>query len=290
MEQRGFSLIEVLITLILSTSISLALLKQQWQITRLRIQIQQQNSTWLHEHNQREQGFGLLECLIGTMLALTMLSILLQQYVQIKFQTELARQAMQTESRVDRVLELLKNSGHQAGFTPCLPIGDLQSFDHRNGRNLQAIRIDKLGNSKLILQRMTHFIPALAHRQANHFTLNASWKSKSHNPVIIADCQHAEVLDQYQIKAQSIQFFHTLKYIYHPPIYIGEWLSESFWVKPNLNGQPALFYQAHQQAEELSSDIQILQSVMVTKRQKHFLQIWIGKKQVIPYFIRLYHV
>lgn len=290
MEQRGFSLIEVLITLILSTSISLALLKQQWQITRLRIQIQHQNSAWLDEHNQREQGFGLLECLIGTMLALTILTILLHQYVHIKFQTELAKQAMQTESRLHTVLELLKSSGHQAGFTPCLPIGELQSFDHRNGYGLQAIRIDKLSNSKLILQRMTHFIPAFAHSQANHFTLNALWKSKSHNPVIIADCQHAEVLDNYQIKAQSIQFFHTLKYNYHPPIYIGQWLSESFWIKPNLNGQPALFYQAHQQAEELSSDIQTLQAVVVTKQQNHFLQILIGKEQLISYFIRLYNV
>lgn len=292
MEERGFSLIEVLVTLILITSISLALLKQQWQISRLRIQIQQQNLTWLQEHNHKEQGFSILECLIGMTIALTILTIFMQQYVQIKQQTELSRQNIQQLSRMQTVLQILENSGHQAGFTPCLPIAHLQTFDHRNGQTLQAFHLEIAESFKLTLQRMAHFVPVLSHSESHSFTVLDQWRPRAHVPLIIADCQHAEVLDGYQIKSNAIQFFQNLKFKYHPPIYLGEWLTESFWVKPNLTGKPALFYQVHQQAEELWTDVQKMQAYVETKRPYPLLHISfdIAKDKPISYLIRLYHV
>ncbi|MGV3740034.1 MAG: PulJ/GspJ family protein [Gammaproteobacteria bacterium] len=292
MEERGFSFIEVLVTLILITSISLALLKQQWQISRIRMQIQQQNLSFLQKHNHKEQGVSILECLIGMTIALTILTVFMQQYVQIKQQTELSRQNMQQFSRMQIVLQILENSGHQAGFTPCGPLAQLQTFDHRNGQILRALNLEKVESFKLTLQRMVHFIPVLNHSESNSFTLLDQWRPRVHTPLIISDCQHAEVLDGYQIRFNTIQFFQNLKFKYHQPIYLGEWLAESFWTKTNLSGKPALFYQMHHQAEELWTDAPKMQAYVENKQPYPLLHINldVATDRPISYLIRLYHV
>lgn len=291
MAERGFSLVEALVALFLSTSISLALLKQQWQISRLHIQIQQQCITWLQIHNRTEQGFSILECLLGLTLLLGLMSMLMQEYVQIKQQIELNRHHLQQLSRMHTLLTMLESSGHQAGFTPCLSIRQLQSFDHRSGQSLQALNIENTKTCKLILQRMKHFVPVRSHSVANQFTLLDHWRAKPQVPVMIADCQHAEVLDQYQIQSQSMQFLQKLKYHYQSPIYIGEWLTESFWVNSNVSGKPVLFYQSHQQPEELWTDVQSIQGWVDNTRSKRILHLNIdlGKGPIMTYLIRLYH-
>ena len=292
MDERGFSLVEVLVAVFISTSISLALLKQQWQISRIRIQIQQQNINWLQTHNRNERGLSILECMLGMTLALSLLHLLLQHYLQIKQETAVTRENLQQIARMQTVLPLLENRGHQAGFTPCLPIDHLRNVDHRNGQSLKAIIIENTPFFKITFQHMAHFVPVAAPMAENQWTLVEHWRPKSQVPIMIADCQHAEVLDKYQIQGQTVRFLQKLKYHYQPPIFVGEWQRESFWLQRNLQGKSALFYQAYQHAEELWTGVANMQGFIETQRGRVLLHITLGFDQdpALTYLIRLYHL
>lgn len=293
MKVRGFSLIEILVALLLVISISLALLKQQWQINRFRIQIQRQNANWLSDSNQREQGMTILECLLGLALSLSILAILLQQYVQIKQQTYLAVQAMTHTSRLQTILSTLRRKGHHAGFAPCLPIADLNTFDHRTGQSLQPLEIQKQPTTKLSFFGMSpRFLPVLPAVRLGKFKLLRKWGVSSKHPVIIADCQQAEVLDTYHIVGHTLQFNKALRFTYHHPIYIGEWLSESFSIKKNAQGQYSLFYTQNHHSEELEPDIGNMQWALVKHRSSSVLRLNLEHAPEKPFlfYIRMYHL
>ena len=109
--------------------------------------------------------------------------------------------------------------------------------------------------------------------------------------MIIADCQHAEVLDAYQIGPHSIQFSQALHYTYHPPIYLGEWLKESFYIAVNHNGQNSLFYQQNQHVDELMSDLQGISGYLEISQQKRWLHLNLdlGHGNAVPLLIRMVH-
>lgn len=293
MKVRGFSLIEILVALLLVISISLALLKQQWQINRFRIQIQRQNTNWISDSNQRERGMTILECLLGLALSLSILAILLQQYVQIKQQTYLAVQAITHTSRLQTILSTLRRKGHHAGFAPCLPIAYLNTFDHRTGQSLQTLEIQKQPGTKLSFYGMSpNFLPVMPASHFGKFKLLGRWGVQLNHPVIIADCQQAEVLDTYQIMGHTLQFTKALRFTYHPPIYIGEWLSESFSTKENARGQYSLFYTQNRHAEELVTDIGNIHWALEKHRSLSVLRLSLehATEKPFTFYIKMYHL
>ncbi len=274
MRERGFSLTEVLVALLLMTSISLALLKQQWQINRLRMQVQRQNLLWLQESNQREQGLTLLECLLGLTLALLLMTFVMQQYLHIKQQSDLAVQTMTQSSRLQTVLDMVRRRGHQAGFAACLPIHHLVSFDHRTRKPLQTVEISLQPLSKLTFYRMSDdFVTVWPSAAKDTFTVIGKWRPHHQHALIISDCQHAEVLEKYYMSAHDIHFSQATRFSYHPPIYLGEWVTESFWVSKNAHGQSALFYMQHQHAEELLAGVNAMQAYLTNRKRRHVLHV-----------------
>lgn len=283
MRERGFSLTEVLVALLLMTSISLALLKQQWQINRLRMQVQRQNMLWLQESNQREQGLTLLECLLGLTLALLLMTFVMQQYLQIKQQSDLAVQAMTQSSRLHTVLDMFRRKGHQAGFAACLPINHLVSFDHRTQKPLQTLEISLQPLSKLTFYRMSDDFATIGPTAAKDtFTVIGKWRPKQQHALIISDCQHAEVLEHYHMSAHDIHFSQTTMFSYHVPIYLGEWVTESFWVAKNVHGQSALFYMQHQHAEELLAEVNGMKAYLINRKRRHVLLVSMDLKTADP--------
>lgn len=291
MDDRGYSFMEILVALLLSISISLALLKQQWQINRWRLHIQQQSQLWLQESNHREQGLSLLECMLGLSLILGLLALLMQQYLQVKQQTDSMQQMMLQASRLQTVAALLRNSGHQAGFTPCLPLGSLHSFDHRSRQRLQALELVQTDPFTLIYNRMSSpFVALSTSDRENQFFLLDKITLHPNQPVIIADCQHAEVFDTYQMRPHSIQFSQDMHYTYHAPIYLGAWLQESFRVTLNKRGQHGLFYQQNQHSDELLTHLQGLSGYLeMSKPKRLHLKLDLGQGQVMPLIIRMRH-
>lgn len=288
MEERGFSFIEILVALLLSTSISLALLKQQWQINRLRHQLQAQMEHSLRDHNQREQGLSILECMLSLGLALSLMTILLHQYLQIKQQTQETARVMLQASRLQTVMAVLRQAGHQAGFTPCLPLDALRTFDHRNRQPLHAIDL----GGQLTLHRMSSaFARVAVQTSPRQFELLTPIGLQAHHPIIIADCQHAEVLEQYQRSSHTLWLLRALHFKYHFPIYIGEWVTESFSIHPNKHGQSALYYQQGQHSEELLTEVHMMQSKFEAERPLHWLhlELDLGNNKLISMIVRLWH-
>lgn len=291
MEQRGFSFIEILVALLLTISISLALLKQQWQMSRLRMQIQQQDLIWLQESNRRERGLSILECMLGLALALSILTLLMQQYLQIKQQTYQAMQTLLQISRMHTVVNLLRESGHQAGFTPCLPLGALRSFDHRSEQPLFMYNWNPQAEKLSFYRMSSQFVSVSPSTRRNIFVTSGHFIPHLHQPVILSDCQHAEVVEGYEMGSHTIQFSQALKYRYHAPIFLGEWLSETFWVKANAHGQQALFYQKHHHAEELLTGMQSMQGYIETKNHHSWVHLSMNLThgKTLPLIIRMYH-
>lgn len=256
MKERGFSFSEVMIALLLITSISLALLKQQWQIHRLMAEMQCQEALGLSSSNdlerrlQSQRGVGLIEWMIGLALALSLLTLCLQQFAQIQQQSHAFIMQMDQAARIRVGLDLIRQRGHQAGWTPCLPLRQLQTRDHRTGQALQMLSVYDQA-TKITLRHMDEAsinISVIQGQTSLHLPTPMTWDQQY--PLMIADCQHAEVHTDYYVTSQRIiHLAHPLTFVYHPPIYVGRWLETSFWVKSHQ-----LFYQ-QQHAEALLSGV-----------------------------------
>ena len=293
MRDRGFSLIEILLALVMSISISLAILKQQWQIHRWRIVLQQQVHDYIERSNQRERGFTLLECLFGLALVVIILSLITQQYLNLKYCCAHMVQSMQHISRLQMVENLLRSSGHQAGFTPCLPLKYLHSFDPNSRQPLQAMVISPQSPQRVSFNHMSPTFVSLSPSASPNTFLFADDGISHSNPVLmIADCQHAELLSAYQLRGHSIQLSQILHFVYHPPLYLGEWVSESYWVAVNSHGQHALFYQQNQHVDEVVTDVQALNASLVITQVKQYLHLNLdlGQGDTLPLDIRLHHL
>lgn len=293
MRERGFSLMEILVTFLLVSSISLALLKQQWQTNRLRVQIHRQQVEWLQAVNQREQGLTLLECLLGIVLSLLLLTLVMQQYLHIKQETIGVIQAVTRASRLHLAFDLLRRRGHQAGFCPCLPIRNLMSFDHRTHQPLQTLEIKRKPGFKLTFYRMSdEFVSIKGMPQAHTFALLGSWRPHPQHPVIIADCRHAEVIQSYHIHSGEMRVSSALKYTYHSPIYLGEWITEAFWISTTSHERSTLFYTHAQHTEALLSDVYALDGQLEAHHPHPLLHLSMdgGMRDPIELVIRMYHL
>ncbi|HVT62551.1 MAG TPA: prepilin-type N-terminal cleavage/methylation domain-containing protein, partial [Legionellaceae bacterium] len=162
MNKRGFSLSEVLIALMLMVSISLALLKQQWQITRLRVQIEKQAQDFLSEKNAWEKGcdkikqcgMSLLELMIALGLSLSMMTLLMQEYMQIQAHYQRTEKIIDDITQLQFVLNFISDQIHQIGFTPCVPLRLLRTFDHRSSHALKTLQFDAQMPSKITFSFM----------------------------------------------------------------------------------------------------------------------------------------
>lgn len=261
--ERGFSLSEVVVSLLLVTSISLALLKQQWHLHRLMLQTQLQVKVWQQTDNDRERGMSvkeqrgtsILELLIGLVLALGIVAGLLQQYLQIKHQFQDLQTVIDHLSRTQLVVDFVRMSVQKAGFTPCLPINHLQTIDHRTHRPLESIHWQSNDPSRLqVFSMRDNFVEVTRIAYQQKIYTSSVMSKSTHSPLIIADCYHAEVYQDYVIEDAKIVLAHPLTYTYHAPIYLGEWRDASFLMRPNRDGKLSMFYD-HLHSEELLSDL-----------------------------------
>ena len=134
-KNNGFSLVEVLISLFLATSITLLLLKEQWQCNQLLRQAIQQLIKCSESDNNSElqvAGYSLIELLIAIFLSSLLMIGLTQHFIQIKTQQKITDEYFKQEADREWIADLIKISVHNAGYTPCLPLNQLITFDGRN--------------------------------------------------------------------------------------------------------------------------------------------------------------
>lgn len=215
---------------------------------------------------RKQQGVGLPEVLIGLVLSSFISLCLIQLYLNIKQQYHGIQRALEEQTDLQLAADLIRNSVRSAGFTPCLGVEHLKTIDQRNLlKELAAIEVGRDGSS-LILNRMNeHFDTLIKRIDATTLLTSAYHTLQAGRAIIIADCYHAEVQYIKEITAanknQRIVLTKPLAFAYHEPVYVGEWLEETYFIKYKPSSKAALFYH-HYSTEELTPLVNGLSAIV----------------------------
>lgn len=218
-------------------------------------------------HSQK--GAGLTEMMIGLFLASLIMTALMNHYICVKRHYVHLQAAMDDAMELQLASDVLRNSIRQSGFTPCLRIDHLISLDHRSGHeNIVAFET----GSELSINRMNPYFDSVLNI-VSPTQVVATHENTIHaaRAILIADCYHAEVILVTEINhrptEQVITLNNPLIFTYQPPVYIGEWLHERYFIGP----QGGLFYKQNH-AEELTSVI----TSMSAKYDKTHIHLSLG--------------
>lgn len=233
---------------------------------------------------QKQKGVGLVEIMISGLLASLLIAVLVQQYLSAKQQYSHLQNLLEQDLELQMINDLLRNSVRRAGFTPCAGLSSLKSFDQRNGRTgLAAIKSKASKVNSLELNRMSEYFTHAKFIGQNQLWLSPDLQFEAQQALLIADCYHAEVQQVLSVKKTSkgtiLTLSHNRVFDYVEPIYLGEWIEESFFIQKNQQGVSTLFY--HQkQNEELSKQIKGMSVELKNYRAKTFVKlIWRLEKE-----------
>lgn len=196
--------------------------------------------------NKRALGIGLFELLLGLVLTSFLLSVLFRHVLLMKRHAMYLHTLLIKDAEVMQLTSMMRFHIRQAGFTPCANIDHLISLDQRQSTMpLQAISVQE----GLSINRMSSTfteISLLPSRQQFWVKDTLSWNLK--HPILIADCRHAEVHTLASFRGRYMVLNKNVSFQFEPPIYVGEWLTERFFIK-----QKALYYQGHHVDQFLGS-------------------------------------
>ncbi len=185
-------------------------------------------------------GLSLPEILVALLSSSLLLTTLMSQYVGVKQHYKRSESMLEKALDAQLVVDLMRDSIRQAGFTPCLGVEHLTTMDMRHQKTgLTAIDLYSRDNPGFQVNHMSNqygFFIKQVSLTALIVTKEAVLSVQ--HPVMIADCYHAEVhrIEHLRSVAGNWEFDlkHPLFYSYQPPIYIGEWLEEGFFIKSGV--------------------------------------------------------
>ena len=186
-------------------------------------------------------------------------------YLNSKNQYLSAQKQLEVSFDLQWVSDLLTDSVRRAGFTPCLSLDNLQVIDRREGLQhaITSIRIDNKLKQLIQINRMSEwFVPVVRILNPTQILIPKSIAFNLKRPIIIADCEHAEIHQLAGIEILPRNYLITLAkpmlFSYEQVAYCGEWLEEQWFIKKNTKGTNALYYHAAQ-TEELTTHIHALE-------------------------------
>lgn len=223
----------------------------------------------------RFRGMSLIEILISFVLGSLLLSILIHHYLLQKRQFKSMNDFQEEILEMQLIYQLVKNGANHSGFTPCLSMNSLVGNKQNLQRNLKDIIHEK--NNNLTFKYMSENY--LVSNVIDGKTLNVQSKSLNLKPdmlLIIADCSHYEVAEIQSIRKLKEHFLvflkNHLKFDYETPLFVGEFIVESFYIHIDQQGNSALYYQ-RDHPELLSSHVKKMQTSWQKKDEKFFLTL-----------------
>ena len=221
----------------------------------------------------RQHGTSLAEMLVALVSSSLLILILMNQYLGIKRHYQRTEHRLENAMDVQLISDLIRDSTRQSGFTPCLGLDHLTTIDTRNRRQgLISIEIQPGENAGFQINHMSDHYDLLINQ-----TSSASWTSAREasylrqSPVLISDCYHAEVHTIERIRSVNghsvIRLNQPMEYTYVPPIYIGEWLEERFYVR-----QGVLFYKLRH-ADALSTAVNHWSVSLIRRHEKRMVNL-----------------
>lgn len=196
-------------------------------------------------HSIGMQGMSLLELLIAVGLSSLIVTVLWRVYFDFQHAHAKLEQLMTSAYDVQLVEMLFRDRIRRAGFTPCMPLNSLWSEP--------PLLTFIIKPNALTLNRMTTPIQRVQVQDDNmHLMFMLGAAPEVTQPLLIADCYHTELVKIKAVHAQQAQLAHPLQYHYIDPVYVGVWLSETFYIRDQP--APALMLK-HQHAEVLTTEI-----------------------------------
>lgn len=220
-------------------------------------------------------GHSLIELLVVTGLTSFMLAGLLPIYFAFqRTHHQLEKQITETYE-LHLVETLLRDHIRRAGFTPCMPINSLLNEDGLFAYQLQR-RPPHLIATALTLNRMENPM-VIKWLDGDRLMLNQGAHIDKTKPYLIADCYHAELI---QVKSTHLaldgvrlELVKPLRFDYVAPVYIGEWLNETFYVREKPH--PALMVKGVL-TEVLTPEVSAL--LVEEKKERQLLQLSLKMK------------
>ena len=226
-----------------------------------------------------QEGLGLPELFIALLLSSIIMTGLMHHYLSAKKQYGDIQKKLERSIDLQLVTDLMRDSIRRAGFTPCLSIERLVTRDQRSEfKRLAAFEISSDSKKPwLRVNRMNeHFDTVLQVMSPTQILATKVQLLYQDQSILIADCYHAEVQKISKIertsKGQVLTLTKPLAFQYHPPIYIGEWLEETYFIRRGHNGENALFYH-YQHTEELTIAVHELLARLIKHKEHTLLQV-----------------
>ena len=228
-----------------------------------------------------QSGMGLSEVLISLFLASLIMTTLIQLYLSNKRQYLEAQEILEANFDLQWVGDLLSDSIRRAGFTPCLGIDQLETTDTRNfGKRVASIKIESHPKQWIQINRMSEAFSEITHFQSpTQIIVPSSTLFKEQHPLLIADCEHAEIHQILSVDKLANGYLITLTqplmYSYAATSYVGEWLEEKWFIKANASGNKTMHYKLFQ-TEELTSLIHSFEIKNERVHEKQLVHIVLG--------------
>ncbi len=188
-------------------------------------------------------GFNFIELIVGLLVSSVVVAILMHGVLLIQRQTEAIAQQMHRVEEEAWIVSFLQTRFHQAGFTPCRRLDELKPVDTREEReSLHSVEL--ISPNQLTLRHMSgEFETVRLTVDAETLFVSNMTLNKAY-PVLVSDCRHAEIhsIEDIRVTNEGVRIIlkRPLLYQYDVPFYVGEWISESFFIKHHR-----LFYQHH---------------------------------------------
>jgi len=176
-------------------------------------------------------------------------------YMQIKAHVSEAKGKLEQALEVQFISDLIRTHVRRSGFSPCMRIEHLMAYDHRYHRSfINAIEMNQhgfmMGRMYEVYERVTSFL------DLKRIQVTRNRRLLRKRPLLIADCFHAEIMQSAEIqlkdREQIISFTEPLKFQYHPPVYVGEWVETQFYTEAKTHEAHNLYYKIQQRTEVLS--------------------------------------
>ncbi|MGC1182027.1 PilW family protein [Legionella sp.] len=240
---------------------------------------------------KKQLGVSISEVLISLFLTSLITTLLMQFYLSSKRHYVEAEELLSQSFDLSWVGDLMSDSIRRAGFTPCLGINQLSVNDRRaNGGLIQALRIGNQGQLIQINRMNEQFAKVINMQSATRVIVSHPPLFNKKHPLLIADCDHAEVQQIVSIESQAdkkvITFAKPLQYIYNASAYVGEFLEERWFIKKNSRGEETLHYQLTQ-TEEITSLIHTLKIQNEKVNDRQFIKVIMGLDEDKTHTIRV---
>lgn len=225
-------------------------------------------------------GYGLVEVLVSIVLTNIILIGLVQLYLVYKKQYQDTQHILAAQYDLLWLSDLLSDSIRRAGFTPCLGIEQLETIDRRSAASkLVSFKFTTAPTSSLQINRMSEaFNQVVDFQNAKQLISTADSPLKLQSPILIADCEHAEVQEIAQIEKHANSYHiilsKPLQFHYTNPVYVGEWLEESWFIKKHKD-KKSLYYKLFQ-TEELSTVVHSLEFKSYRTNNKQLVELLMG--------------